>query len=61
MSCAMIYWGKKHQKFYDVFIRYGAVVDVTHLRGEIIGPERTSLQESFIPVFEASDSENGKE
>jgi len=61
MSCAMIYWGKKYQKFYDVFIHYGAVVDITYLRGEVIGPERASLQGSFIPVFEEAHSENGKE
>ncbi len=61
MSCAMIYWGKHYQRFYDVFIHYGAVVDITHLKGEIVGPERASLQGSFIPVFEELDSENGKE
>lgn len=37
MSCAMIYWGKQYQKFYDVFIRYGAVVDLRPLYGKQIG------------------------
>jgi hypothetical protein len=37
MSCAMIYWGKHYQKFYDVFIRYGAVIDLRPLYGKQIG------------------------
>jgi hypothetical protein len=34
MSCAMIYWGKNYDKFYDTFIRHGAVVDIEHLKNE---------------------------
>jgi hypothetical protein len=33
MSCSLIYWGDSYQKFYDVFIEYGAVVDIRHLHG----------------------------
>lgn len=40
MACAMIYWGKFYQKFYDVFIEHGAVLNISTLKGEIIGPDR---------------------
>ena len=38
MSCAMIYWGEHYDKFYDVFIVHGAVVDLSNLQGKAIGP-----------------------
>jgi len=34
MSCAMIYWGKEYNKFYDEFIKHGAVIDISHLKNE---------------------------
>jgi hypothetical protein len=37
MSCAMIYWGKNFQLFFDVFIKYGAVVNIENLRNVKIG------------------------
>lgn len=37
MSCAMIYWGQNCDKFYDIFIDYGAVVDISTLQGKEIG------------------------
>lgn len=37
MSCAMIYWGSNFQRFFDVFIKYGAVVNLENLRGVRIG------------------------
>ncbi len=40
MSCAMIYWGKNYDKFYEVFIVHGAVVNLSNLQGEQIGPMR---------------------
>jgi hypothetical protein len=40
MACAMVYWGKDYQKFYDTFIEYGAVVDIRNLIGEKIGSDR---------------------
>jgi len=51
MSCAMIYWGNNYKRFYDVFIYYGAVVDVRPLKGEQIGLERKSLQKSLFEVL----------
>ncbi len=40
MACAMIYWGKNYDKFYNVFIEYGAIVDLSNLQGEEIGSTR---------------------
>jgi DNA N-6-adenine-methyltransferase (Dam) len=38
MSCAMIYWGRRHfDDFFSVFIRFGAVVDIRTLHGVEIG------------------------
>ncbi|MCL2148130.1 MAG: phage N-6-adenine-methyltransferase [Methanomassiliicoccaceae archaeon] len=31
MACAMVYWGRDPEKFYEVFIGHGAVVSVGHL------------------------------
>lgn len=40
MSCAMVYWGQNFDRFYEVFIEYGAVVDISNLQGEKIGKDR---------------------
>jgi len=48
MSCAMVYWGMDFKKFYDVFIEFGAVVDISHLQGEKIGKERQIAQLEII-------------
>ncbi|NTV45012.1 MAG: N-6 DNA methylase, partial [Chlorobiales bacterium] len=40
MACAMVYWGNNYSKFYEVFIEYGAVVDISNLIGERIGQDR---------------------
>lgn len=39
MSCALIYWGKYYESFFDVFIRFGAVVNIENLKEVIIGHE----------------------
>ena len=43
MSCAMIYWGKSDEQFYDIFIQFGAVVGLAHLKNEKIGTVRQTL------------------
>jgi len=48
MACAMIYWGKNYEKFYDVFINYGAVVDIRPLIKIKIGPERNNPQKTLF-------------
>jgi hypothetical protein len=37
MSCAMVYWGKHFDPFADVFLPFGAVVDLRPLHGKKIG------------------------
>ena len=37
MSCAMVYWGRRPARFSGVFLRYGAVADISNLRGLEIG------------------------
>lgn len=44
MSCCMIYWGDNYEKFYDVFIKHGAVVDISNLHGVEIGPKSRALK-----------------
>ena len=44
MACAMIYWGRNYEKFYDIFIEYGAVVDISSLINEEIGENRNQLK-----------------
>ncbi len=40
MACAMIYWGNDYLRFYEIFIEYGAVVDISNLIGEQIATDR---------------------
>ena len=47
MACAMVYWGKDYDSFYDIFINYGAVVDVSNLQGKEIGETRNQMQLTF--------------
>lgn len=47
MACAMVYWGTHYDDFYDIFINYGAVVDISHLQGEKIGATRNQMQLAF--------------
>ena len=37
MSCAMVYWRRRPGRFFDVFIEYGAVADLSQLKGAEIG------------------------
>lgn len=48
MACAMVYWGAHYDKFYEVFINHGAVVDIRPLEGEVIGPERKERQQTLL-------------
>ena len=47
MACAMIYWGQNLEKFYEIFIEYGAVVDLTNLQDEEIGLTRKYMKLEF--------------
>ncbi len=37
MSCALIYWGNNYQRFFESFIKFGAVVNIENLMGQTIG------------------------
>lgn len=37
MSCAMIYWGKEFDRFFSIFAKFGAVVDLRNLKGKQFG------------------------
>jgi len=37
MSCAMIYWGKDFDRFFSVFSKFGAVIDLRPLKGKKFG------------------------
>ena len=37
MSCAMIYWGTNFERFSEVFMRFGAVMNTQNLKGASIG------------------------
>jgi len=37
MSCAIVYWGPRYERFEKMFLRFGAVVDVTHLHDKDVG------------------------
>ena len=44
MSCAMIYWGDNYSQFFDIFIEYGAVVDIRNLHEVKISNDRKTLK-----------------
>ena len=37
MSCAMVYWGTEYDRFERIFIRFGAVVRLSHLQKKLVG------------------------
>ena len=37
MSCAMVYWGSGYERFEEVFVRFGAPIDLRGLQGRQIG------------------------
>ncbi len=48
MACAIIYWGERYSNFYNVFINYGAVVDIRPLLKEKIESARYTNQLSIL-------------
>lgn len=55
MSCAMIYWGKNYQKFFNAFLKFGAVIDLRQIRGKIIGKEIAFKKRKNIYCNNADD------
>ena len=40
MACAMVYWGQHYERFFDVFLSFGAVVDLRPLQARTIGNQQ---------------------
>ena len=51
MSCSMIYWGKNYDRFMEVFIQYGAVVDLRPLIGRRIAEYDELVQPMLLDEF----------
>jgi DNA N-6-adenine-methyltransferase (Dam) len=51
MSCCMVYWGNRFEKFWNAFNRYGAVVDIRHLLNTRIGALDELEQPPLIDDF----------
>ena len=48
MACAMIYWGSNYERYRDVFLHYGAVVDLRNLQGVSIGSGKSKFQQEIF-------------
>jgi len=44
MSCALIYWGQRYDRFFEIFIRFGAVVNIENLKNVVIGQSSNNHQ-----------------
>lgn len=44
MSCAMVYWGRRFNAFFEAFIPFGAVVNIENLKGVPIGTATNNHQ-----------------
>jgi hypothetical protein len=56
MACCMVYWGKNVAKFQSIFLKFGAVINMTNLFGERIGKEKepqSLFQEEKISVAQS--------
>ena len=51
MSCAMIYWGEDYERFFDMFIQHGAVVDLRPLHQKQIGTNGHHAQPLLLSEF----------
>jgi hypothetical protein len=52
MSCSMIYWGKDFKKFNEIFSKFGAVIDLSSLKGKKFG----EAADQFNLMFEEETS-----
>lgn len=54
MSCAVIYWGNNFQRFFDVFIQYGAVVDIRNLQEIKVGEHKIAISKEKEDYYDLS-------
>ncbi|MFB3890798.1 MAG: DNA N-6-adenine-methyltransferase [Phycisphaerae bacterium] len=52
MACAMVYWGKDFDRFYSVFAKFGAVVNLRNLKRKRIGQSFSQAQLELLPEEE---------
>ncbi len=53
MSCAMVYWGRNFDRFFDVFIHHGAVVDLRPLLGKQMGDHGRRIEPILLSEFDS--------
>jgi hypothetical protein len=51
MSCAMIYWGENYDRFFEVFIEFGAVLDLRPLHQLLIGNNGREVELVLLSEF----------
>ena len=47
MACCIIYWGKRYNSFFEHFIEFGAVIDLSHLKNKNIGNNNCHIPSLF--------------
>jgi hypothetical protein len=52
MSCAMVYWGRNFEKFFSVFSKFGAVLDLRNLKGKRLGECSENGPSDLLPYEE---------
>ena len=60
MSCAMVYWGRRPRRFSDVFIGYGAVMDLSRLKGVKIGMRSAAGMPARRPAGHSGRARKGR-
>ena len=51
MACAMIYWGKDYDRFIEIFVSYGAVLDLRPLYEKEIGEYNRMIEPVLLSEF----------
>ena len=55
MSCAMIYWGREYDRFFSIFRKFGAVVDLRPQHGQTFGPPHAGGQRELFSSTKAGE------
>lgn len=53
MACCLVYWGNDNDRFFEHFLRFGAVVNITNLRNQAIGEDYSYHKIDFGMVSES--------
>ena len=51
-ACSVVYWGERYPRFEEVFIKYGAVLDLRHLHNRAIGINPQDRMEQPFEIFQ---------